>query len=144
LLQLLPAVYLYRPRLPKKSPLANKQGDFSNYSKTWEAAIRSGTLNCRSGPGTNYRILNSFKRGERIISHNELEGNTIQYDKQNKPWLRVKYQYEGTSAPACFVRANLQFIRPLVSGCGQWDPILQICLCGSREWDSLNQTCVAE
>jgi hypothetical protein len=119
----------------------DRQGDYRIHrSVNWE--VKSSSLNCRNGAGNNYTVVTVLNRGSRFVLHTELEGLPISLDKQRKPWLRVKY--DGTGENPCFVRANSQFIVPMVEGCGRWNPIRQSCYCGFNEWLPEEQRCVAE
>lgn len=124
----------------RSSPKPDRRGDYYDFTPDWE--VKSSSLNCRSGAGTRYRIIASFNRGIRFTLHSEFDAPVIQLDAQRKPWLQVKYA--GTGEAPCYVRANNQYVVPMVEGCGRWDPIQQGCYCGVNEWDRQRQVCVAE
>ena len=130
----------------RSSPRPDRQGDYYSLDNSGSASVnwevKSTTLNCRSGPSTRYRILTSLRRGTQFVLHTEYDAPVIQLDSQRKPWLQVKWA--GTGEAPCYVRANNQFIVPIVEGCGRWNPIAQVCYCGVNEWDSQQQACVAE
>ncbi|MEP0873304.1 SH3 domain-containing protein [Trichocoleus desertorum AS-A10] len=86
----------------------DSRGDYYSWGGSWIVAINSGSLNCRSGPGTNYRIITRFPKASYLATASELEGNPIEQDRQGRPWVRIKWA--GTSTYPCFVRANMSFI----------------------------------
>lgn len=95
-------------------PSPNRQGDY--YNGAWNSWLvvdrnRAG-LNCRSGVGSNYRVVKKFYNGNKISVFTQGEDPLIRRDRQGKPWLAVLptgYQYETP----CFVRANNSFIQPI-------------------------------
>lgn len=86
----------------------DSRGDYYSWAANWIVAVNSGNLNCRSGPGTNYRVATSFPKASYLATFSELEGNPIRLDRQDRPWVRIKWS--GTSGSPCFVRANVSFI----------------------------------
>lgn len=86
----------------------DSRGDYYSWAANWIVATKSGNLNCRSGPGTNYRTVTKFSRASYLATFSELEGDPIRRDRQGRPWVRIKWS--GTSGSPCFVRANVSFI----------------------------------
>ena len=95
-------------------PRPDRQGDYyEGLWQQWRVVDRDRRgLQCRSGPGTNYRVIKRFARGKAVSVFTQGEENIIQVDARNLPWLAVLptgYQYETP----CFVRANSRFIQPI-------------------------------
>ena len=68
-------------------------------------------LNCRSGPGTNYSVVEVKRPGQNLYLASEHFGGGppyIEKDKRGLPWLKVDGGYESY----CFVRANTLFVEP--------------------------------
>ncbi len=91
--------------------IPDSTGDYYSWASNWIVAINSGNLNCRSGPGTNYRIVTRFPKASYLPTFSELEGEPIRRDRQGRPWVRIKWT--GTGGSPCFVRANVSFIGSL-------------------------------
>lgn len=95
-------------------PRPDRKGDYyEGRWKQWRVVDldRKG-LQCRSSPGTNYRVIKRFARGKAMSVFTQGEEDLIRVDARNLPWLAVLptgYQYETP----CFVRANSRFIRPI-------------------------------
>lgn len=85
----------------------DSSGDYSSWTANWIVVAKSGPLNCRSGPGTNYRITTKFPRASSLTTSSELVGDNIRRDKHGRPWVRIKWAGTGS---ACYVRANVSFI----------------------------------
>ncbi|MEB3826119.1 SH3 domain-containing protein, partial [Phormidium sp. CCY1219] len=68
-------------------------------------------LNCRSGPGTEYSVVEVKSPNERLFLASIHFGGGppyINFDERGLPWLKVDGGYETY----CFVRANTLFIEP--------------------------------
>src|SRR4028119_131498 len=93
-------------------PRPNRQGDYYYGAwSSWMVVERVG-LNCRSGAGSNYRVVKKFYNRNKMLVFTQGEDPLIRRDRQGKPWLAVLptgYQYETP----CFVRANNRFIQPI-------------------------------
>lgn len=107
-----PTVVFAQDGLPKP----DRKGDYYNGQwREWLVVDRDRQgLNCRSGPGANYRLIKKFYNSTKIYVYTQGDENDtmIQRDRQGKPWLAVLptgYQYENP----CFVRANSSFIQPI-------------------------------
>ncbi|HEY9638674.1 MAG TPA: hypothetical protein V6D14_35150 [Coleofasciculaceae cyanobacterium] len=87
------------------------RGDYNAWASNWIVVINSGNLNCRSEPGTSYRILTKYTRASTLPTLSELEGDPIRRDRQGLPWVRIKWA--GTGGSPCYIRANTSFIRSL-------------------------------
>ncbi|HLP91395.1 MAG TPA: hypothetical protein VK184_22785 [Nostocaceae cyanobacterium] len=93
-------------------PRANRQGDYYDYNSRYWIVIDTTGLNCRSGPGSNYRIVQKFDNNDKLLAPTQSGEPLIRRDRRGKPWLAVSpngYQYETS----CYVRANQSFIRPI-------------------------------
>lgn len=88
----------------------DSRGDYYSSAANW-IVVSSGRLNCRSGPGTGYRILTTYSRASNLPTFSELEGDSIRRDRQGRPWVRIKWA--GTGSPPCYVRANTSFIHSM-------------------------------
>ena len=91
----------------------DSRGDYYSWVANW-IVVDSGSLNCRSGPGSNYRIETKFSRASQLYTFSELEGNPIRRDSRGLPWARIKWANARDTLP-CYVRANTSFIRPIDS-----------------------------
>jgi hypothetical protein len=103
----------------------DRNGDyFSNYApiqgkkpantpgSLWQ--VVSPGLNCRSGLGTQFSIVRSFKVGI-LLQADVGRGGSDEVvmngkDNQGKPWMRVRS--EAGKSYQCNVRANRRYIKP--------------------------------
>ncbi len=110
-----------------RSLVDHRNGDyFSNYApiqaKSPSGRMMAGSLwqvvspglNCRSGSGTQFSIVRSFKTGT-ILQANVGRGGSDEVvingkDNQGKPWMRVRS--EAGESYECSVRANRRYIKP--------------------------------
>lgn len=96
-------------------PTADPNGDyyFVREARRWRVVDRDPNgLNCRSGPGANYPVVEVKVTGETLFLASEHFGGSPPYinlDERDLPWLKVDGGYESY----CFVRANSRFIRPI-------------------------------
>lgn len=108
------------------NPSSDRNGDYNSIQrKNPDGTIINGTrgehrswrivatsLNCRSNPGINNRIIRRFAKDQLIQSASIGRGGAdevivVQRDTNGKPWMRV-----NLDPGQCFVRANSQFIEP--------------------------------
>ncbi|MGF1603824.1 MAG: hypothetical protein ACFCU8_17730 [Thermosynechococcaceae cyanobacterium] len=74
-----------------------------NYKGPYE--VIASRLNCRSGPGLNFRVRTSIQQGKQILAQR------VVYDQKQSPWLLTDRN--------CFVRGDSAYLK--YSGPGE-DP----------------------
>lgn len=80
----------------------------------WRVIAPSG-LNCRSGAGTEFAIVKTFRMGD-LISPKTSEGrdqhnDPTELDKRGLPWFRLRSPRRNDSEN-CLIRANSRYISP--------------------------------
>ncbi|MBW4508980.1 MAG: hypothetical protein KME64_21050 [Scytonematopsis contorta HA4267-MV1] len=101
-------------------PQPSKSGDYNSIQSRFRNGttsthlvwkVVSNNLACRSQPGTNYRVVRKLSKNDVI----DLVGSrSIKRDATGKPWLLVAKQGSAEDIKIkCFVRANVQFIKPI-------------------------------
>jgi hypothetical protein len=101
-------------------PQPNKFGDYNSIQSRFKDGttsthlvwkVVSNNLACRNQPGTNYRVVRKLSKNDVI----DLVGSrSIKRDAKGKPWLLVAKQGSAEDIKIkCFVKANVQFIKPI-------------------------------
>jgi hypothetical protein len=81
----------------------------------WRVITPSG-LNCRSGAGTEFAIVKTFKMNDVVYPKTsegrEQHNNPTELDKRGLPWFRLQTPRRDEPENYCLIRANSRYIAP--------------------------------
>lgn len=113
-------------------PQPNNRGDYGRTPhQTWKVVdVDPNGLNCRMTNVTykqlidprlnidldiiNWPVVGTLKQEQRFRINLGPAGFGVMYDTQNKPWIFVEQTFDNNTVNQCFVRANDQFVRPVM------------------------------
>ena len=79
--------------LGKLKELVDRKKNGNNTSVSYVAKVTASVLNVRSGPGTNYKVVNTLNRGGAytIVEENNGWGLLKAYSKNKNGWVSLEY-----------------------------------------------------